>query len=73
MMEQLRDSTISYFEESLESLSIFGIGMTSYFYNIYSGTEREKIKIVIDVKDIETGEIFNTVTYPDALNELETE
>lgn len=61
------------FEGSFDGFATFGVGLSSYMYNIYNAVPEEKIKITIDTKNFETGEIFDTVIYPDALNELETE
>lgn len=57
----------SDYENSLDAFASFGIGISSMMYNLYSGIENDKIQITIDIKDSETGEVFNTVIYPDAL------
>lgn len=61
------------YEGSFDSFSAMGIGMMSSMYHIYNGVLAEKVKVTIDIKNFETDEIFNTVTYPDDLNEAETE
>ncbi|MGN9163296.1 hypothetical protein [Clostridium sulfidigenes] len=57
------------YEESLEALATFGIGIAALYYNVYSGVETEKIHITIDEKNFETGEVFDTVVYPDDLED----
>ncbi|GAA0181119.1 hypothetical protein SH2C18_36960 [Clostridium sediminicola] len=61
------------YQGSLDGFSAIGIGMMSSMYHIYNGVSEEKRKVTIDVKNIETDEIFKTITYPDDLMDAETE
>lgn len=57
----------SDYENGLDAFATFGIGISSMMYNLYNGVENDKIQVTIEAKDSETGEVFRTVKYPDAL------
>jgi len=59
------------FENSLDSFSIFSLGFSSMFYQVFDGKDIEKEKITIEVIDEETNEIIQEVVFPDALDEME--
>lgn len=61
------------YENSMDSWSIIGIGITGMMYNLFNGEDMDKMKINIDVKDEATGEVFDTTVYPDDLEEVESE
>jgi hypothetical protein len=61
------------YENSMDSWSIIGIGITGMMYNLFNGEDMDKMKINIDVKDETTGEVFDTTVYPDDLEEAESE
>ncbi len=61
------------YENSMDSWSIIGIGITGMMYNLFNGEDMDKMKINIDVKDEATGEVFDTTVYPDDLEEAESE
>lgn len=58
------------FENSFDAFSIFSVGISSMFYQVFNGKDLEKQKITIEVEDEATGEVFEEVVYPDALEEM---
>lgn len=59
------------FEESFDSMAVFGVAMTTAMYHIYEGVPAEEVNFKINAKDSGTGEIFNTILYPDDLEDME--
>lgn len=59
------------FENSLDSFSIISLGFSSMFYQVFDGKDLEKEKITIEIEDEATGEVFQEVVYPDALEEMD--
>lgn len=55
------------YEQSMDALATFTIGISAMMYNLYNGVEGDKIQVTIEAKDSETGEVFSTVIYPDDL------
>lgn len=51
--------------EDAFDLTPFTIGMSVYFYHMILGRE---YRCQIDIVDVATGDVIDTVTYPDALN-----
>lgn len=47
-----------------------GLGMMATLYQACEGVSPEEVKVTISVKNAETGEIFDTINYPEALEEL---
>lgn len=59
------------FENSLDSFSIISLGFSSMFYQVFDGKDLEKEKITIEIEDEATGEVFQEVVYPDALEDMD--
>lgn len=57
------------FENSMDGFAAIGFGMTGMIYQIYNGTDEDKVKVTIYFKDETTQEIFDEVVYPDDLEE----
>ncbi|MBA2939076.1 hypothetical protein HZF08_12230 [Paenibacillus sp. CGMCC 1.16610] len=55
------------FKNSMDGMAGLGIAMTSMFYQLFNGASADNYKVTISLKDAETGAIFNTIVYPDAL------
>ncbi|HHY91241.1 MAG TPA: hypothetical protein GX503_06205 [Clostridiales bacterium] len=55
------------YENSFDGFAAFGLGVGSMFYQIFDGADAEAAKATIYVEDSNTGEIFNTIVYPDDL------
>jgi major membrane immunogen (membrane-anchored lipoprotein) len=61
------------FENSLDGFAIFGLGIAAMYYQLFDGVKAENIKVTIDIEDEATGELFQTVVYPDDLEALDDE
>jgi NO-binding membrane sensor protein with MHYT domain len=58
------------FENSLDHFAIFGLGFAAMHYQLFAGIKAENIKVTINLEDESTGELFQTIIYPDVLEEL---
>ncbi len=61
------------FKSGFDGFIIFGIGLQAMFYQAFDGVDSDNLNVVIDVKDQETGDIFDTVTYPEDLEVMDEE
>ncbi|SHR48487.1 Uncharacterised protein [Mycobacteroides abscessus subsp. abscessus] len=61
------------YENSMDSFVIFGLGLSGMYYQLFNGADSEDYQVKIMVKDQVTGEVFEEVVYPDALEEEETQ
>ena len=57
------------FENSFDAFATMGIGMSAMFYQLFTGASVDDFKVTIDIQDEESGEVINTVVYPDAFDE----
>lgn len=57
------------FENSLDGFGVLGVALNSMYYQLFEGVEPDDYEVIIDIKDEETGEVFDTVIFPDALEE----
>lgn len=57
------------FENSFDGFAVLGLVFQSMFYQVFEGVEPDNYKVSINYKDNTTGQVFNTITYPDAFNE----
>ncbi|MED4599851.1 hypothetical protein P9314_03905 [Paenibacillus validus] len=58
------------FEKSLDGFSLLGISMSAMYYQLFDGVSNDKIKVTIQLKDETTNNIFKTIVYPDALENM---
>ncbi|WP_264737705.1 hypothetical protein [Cytobacillus firmus] len=61
------------YENSFDGFAVFGLGLSGMFYQLFNGVGPEKYEVKILVKDTSTGEVFDEVIYPDAMEETEEE
>ena len=59
------------FENSFDGFAAMGLAMSGMFYQLYDGVDAEKLNVTIDTVDQSTGEVFGTVNYPEALEDME--
>ncbi|TQR20296.1 hypothetical protein [Psychrobacillus vulpis] len=59
------------YENSFDGFASIGLGMTGMYYQLFNGITADKTKVTIDVKDESTGEVFDTIVYPDDLEDTE--
>ncbi|ACT04193.1 hypothetical protein [Paenibacillus sp. JDR-2] len=59
------------FESSFDAFAGLGLGVSAMMYQAFSGVAQDKYKITIHYKDADTKEVFNTVVYPDVLDDTQ--
>lgn len=59
------------FENSFDGFAALGLAMSGMFYQVYDGVDAEKLNVTIDTVDHSTGEVFGTVDYPEALEDMD--
>lgn len=59
------------YENSMDGFSIFGLGISGMMYQLYSGESEKDVKVTISVKDQTSQEVFETVVYPDDMEDTE--
>jgi hypothetical protein len=59
------------YENSFDGFAVFGLGITGAYYQIFNGIQAEEYKVTIDIKDETSKEVFETIIYPDDLEEVE--
>lgn len=57
------------YENSFDGFAALGLGMAGAYYQIFNGVDAEAYKVEISIKDEASGEVFDTIIYPDALEE----
>lgn len=57
------------YENSFDAFASLGIGIQGMYYQIFEGTDPENTKVTISVKDMDTGEVFDTIVFPDSLKD----
>lgn len=53
------------FENSFDGFAALGLGMSGLFYQVFDGVTGDDAKVTIAVENAETGEVFDTMVYPD--------
>ncbi len=56
------------FESSFDQLGLLGLAMSGLIYQLFDGASLEEYQVVVNLEDANTGDVFNAITYPDALN-----
>jgi len=57
------------YENDYDEAAAFELGWVSMFYQAFAGADAETMEVTIHIQDSATGEIFNTIVYPDVLND----
>ncbi|WP_381427852.1 hypothetical protein [Sporosarcina thermotolerans] len=47
-----------------------GLAMSGMFYQVYDGVDAEKLNMTIETVDQSTGEVFGTIDYPEAFEDM---
>lgn len=55
------------YESSFDIFATFALGFTGMFYQLFDGENPDNIKVTIQIKDVNSGEVFDTVVYPDEM------
>ncbi|WP_033542881.1 hypothetical protein [Planococcus sp. CAU13] len=58
------------YENSFDGFATMTLGMIGSYYQIYDGADADSFEVVIEMADAATGEVFDTITYPEALEEM---
>ncbi|MGN7387843.1 hypothetical protein [Sporosarcina sp. SAFN-015] len=59
------------FENSFDGFAALGLAMSGMFYQLFEGVDEGKLNVSIDTVDQSTGEVFGTVDYPEAFEDME--
>jgi len=57
------------FEGSFDAIASFGLALAGMYYQLFNGADIEDYKVTVNLKYETNGEIFDTMVYPDSLNE----
>lgn len=58
------------FENSFDGFAAFSLGMTGMLYQLFDGVSPNDYEVVINVEDISSGEVIDTVVYPEDLEQV---
>ena len=61
------------FENSFDGFAALTLGFLGMFYQLLNGASPDDYEVVVNIEDESTGEVVDTVTYPDALEAMEEE
>ncbi|MCA1063918.1 hypothetical protein QTG56_01660 [Rossellomorea sp. AcN35-11] len=59
------------YENSMDGFATLTLGMSGMLYQMYDGVSEDDYSVTIKMQDETTGEVFDEVVYPDALEEVE--
>lgn len=59
------------YENSMDGFAAIGLGMSGMMYQLYNGVDPDKYKVTINIKDQATNKVFDTLVYPDDLEDEE--
>ncbi|WP_419394346.1 hypothetical protein [Cytobacillus praedii] len=59
------------YENSFDGFVSLGFALSGMYYQLFNGVSPDDYKVTIIIKNEATGEVINTIVYPDALNESE--
>ena len=58
------------YENSFDFFATMSAGMVGSFYQAFNGVKAEDMEVLIEVKDADTGEVIDSVVYPEALENM---
>lgn len=59
------------YESGMDGFGIFALALPAMYYQVFEGTAPEDLEVVFELEDASNGEVFDTVVYPDDLEETE--
>ncbi|MGI8315893.1 hypothetical protein [Halobacillus mangrovi] len=59
------------YENSFDGFATMGVGMTGMFFQVFDGANPDDYNVMIEVVNADTGEVFDTINYPEALEQME--
>lgn len=57
------------YEDSFDGFATMGLGMMGMYYQVFNGVDAENTKVEINVQDEATSEVFETMVFPDDMEE----
>lgn len=58
------------YENSFDGIATMTLGISGSYYQVLDGVDVDDYEVTIDIEDAETGEVFDTIVYPEALDEM---
>jgi hypothetical protein len=58
------------YQGSFDGFAVIILGITGMYYQLFSGASMEDYKVTVFVSNVDTGEVFDTIVYPDALEKM---
>lgn len=58
------------YENSFDGIATMTLGVVGSLYQLFNGEDPDSYEVIIEMEDAESGEVFNTITYPEALEEM---
>lgn len=59
------------FEESFDAFALISVGFSTLFYQLVDGKDIEKDKVMMNIVDEATDEMFEEIVFPDVFEEME--
>lgn len=59
------------FENSMDGFGLLGLSFQTMLYQLFNGADAEDYQVTFKLQNKETSEVFDTIVYPDALDETE--
>lgn len=57
------------YENSFDGFITIGFAMSGMYYQLFSGIDSDDYKVTVVIQDETSGEVFDTIVYPDAFEE----
>ncbi|SIS42508.1 hypothetical protein [Salimicrobium flavidum] len=61
----------SAYEDSFDGFAVFGVGLLGLYYQLFDGADPDSYSVVVQVTDASSGEQFDTVEFPEVLEQME--
>lgn len=61
------------YENSFDGFATMTLGVVGSLYQLFNGEDPDSYEVIIEMEDAESGEVFNTINYPEALEEMSEE
>lgn len=57
------------YENSFDGMAAFGLSIYAFIYQAFDGVDPDNAKVTVHVKDEATGDVFDTIVYPDDIQD----
>lgn len=58
------------FESSFDGFAALGLGIQGLYYQLFNGVSPDDYEVIINVENVETGEVIDSTVFPEALEEM---